>query len=60
MLADAEERITINRCAGELINSSGGDTYQAGQFARSVPDFVLKGRFADQVKLDLHAWTVTH
>ena len=30
--------------------------YQSGrQFARSVPDFVLKGRFADQVKLDLHA-----
>ena len=25
------------------------------QFARSVPDFVLKGRFADLVKLDLHA-----
>ena len=55
MLADAEERITINRRAGELIISFGGDTNQAGQFARSVPDFVLKGRFADQVKLDLHA-----
>ena len=25
------------------------------QFARSVPDFVLKGRFADLVKLDLLA-----
>jgi len=25
------------------------------KFARSVPDFVLKGRFADQVKLDLNA-----
>jgi hypothetical protein len=25
------------------------------QFARSVPDFVLKGRFADLVKLDLDA-----
>jgi hypothetical protein len=55
MLADAEERITVNRRAGELIISFGGDTNQAGQFARSVPDFVLKGRFADQVKLDLHA-----
>ena len=32
-----------------------GDTNQAGQFARSVPDFVLKGRFANQVKVDLHA-----
>ena len=28
---------------------------QAAQFARSVPDFVLKGRFADLVKLDLQA-----
>jgi hypothetical protein len=25
------------------------------QFARSVPDFVLKGRFADLVRLDLDA-----
>ena len=32
-----------------------GDTNQAAQFARSVPDFVLKGRFADLVKLDLQA-----
>jgi hypothetical protein len=55
MLADSEERITVNRRAGELTISFGGDTNQAGQFARSVPDFVLKGRFADQVKLDLHA-----
>ena len=55
MLADAEERISLNRRAGELTISFGGDTNQAGQFARSVPDFVLKGRFADQVKLDLLA-----
>jgi len=55
MLADADERITINRRAGELTISFGGDTNQAGQFARSVPDFVLKGRFADLVKLDLTA-----
>ena len=55
MLADAEDRITINRRAGELTISFSGDTNQARQFARSVPDFVLKGRFADQVKLDLHA-----
>lgn len=33
----------------------GGDTNQAEQFARSVPDFVLKGRFADVVRLDLAA-----
>ena len=55
MLADAEDRITINRRAGELTISFSGDTNQAGQFARSVPDFVLKGRFANQVKVDLHA-----
>jgi hypothetical protein len=55
MLADAEDRITINRRAGELTITFSGDTNQAGQFARSVPDFVLKGRFANQVKVDLHA-----
>jgi hypothetical protein len=55
MLADAEERVTINRRAGEITISFGGDTNQAAQFARSVPDFVLKGRFADLVKLDLQA-----
>ena len=55
MLADAEERVTINRRASEITISFGGDTNQAAQFARSVPDFVLKGRFADLVKLDLQA-----
>ena len=55
MLADAEDRVTVNRRAGELLVSFGGDTNQAGQFARSVPDFVLKGRFADVVRLDLRA-----
>jgi hypothetical protein len=55
MLADADDRITINRRAGELTISFGGDTNQAAQFARSVPDFALKGRFADLVKLDLQA-----
>ena len=34
MLADAEERITINRRARELIVSFGGDTNQAGQWRR--------------------------
>ena len=43
MLADADERVTINRRAGEITISFGGDTNQAAQFARSVPDFVLKG-----------------
>ena len=55
MLTDAEERVSINRRAGEITISFGGDTNQAAQFARSVPDFVLKGRFADLVKLDLQA-----
>src|SRR5215468_5720229 len=55
LLADADERVTINRRAGEITISFGGDTIQAAQFARSVPDFVLKGRFADLVKLDLQA-----
>ena len=41
MLADAEDRITINRRAGELTISFSGDTNRAGQFA-PVPDFVLK------------------
>jgi hypothetical protein len=41
--------------AGEITISFGGDTNQAAQFARSVPDFLLKGRFADLVKLDLQA-----
>ncbi len=55
MLADSEDRVTVNRRSGELIISFGGDNIQAGQFARSVPDFVLKGRFADVVRLDLRA-----
>ncbi len=55
MLADADERVTINRRDGEITISFGGDTNQAGQFARSVPDFVVKGRFADVMKLDLQA-----
>ena len=55
VLADADERVGVSRRAGELTVSFGGDTNQAAQFARSVPDFVLKGRFADLVRLDLHA-----
>ncbi len=34
MLADAEERISVNRRAGELTISFGGDTNQAGQLAQ--------------------------
>ena len=55
MLAEPDERVTINRRAGEITISFGGDTNQAAQFTRSVPDFVLKGRFADLVRLDLQA-----
>ena len=55
MLADTDERVSVSRRASELTVSFGGDTNQAAQFARSVPDFVLKGRFADLVRLDLHA-----
>jgi hypothetical protein len=55
MLRDSEDRVAINRRAGELTIGFGGDTNQAAQFARSVPDFALKGRFADMVKLDLKA-----
>ena len=38
----------MNRRTGELTINFGGDTNQAGQFARGVPDFALKGRFADR------------
>ena len=55
MLAGSEDRVGINRRAGELTIGFAGDTNQAAQFARSVPDFVLKGRFADVVRLDLAA-----
>lgn len=55
MLRDADDRVVINRRAGEMTISFGGDTNQAMQFARSVPDFALKGRFADMVTLDLLA-----
>ena len=37
MLAEAEDRIAVNRSAGELMINFGGDTNQAGQFARGVP-----------------------
>jgi hypothetical protein len=52
---NAGERVIVNRRAGEITIGFGGDTIQAAQFARMVPDFVLKGRFADLVKLDLKA-----
>ena len=55
MLAESEERVVVNRKAREISINFGGDTNQANQFAKTVPDFVLKGRFADVVRLDLEA-----
>lgn len=55
MLADVGDRVAVNRRAGGLTVSFGGGTSQAGQFAHSVPDLVLKGRFADVARLDLRA-----
>jgi len=55
MLAESEERVVVNRGKREISINFGGDTNQANQFAKTVPDFVLKGRFADAVRLDLDA-----
>ena len=55
MLSEAEDRISVNRNSGEITINFGGDTNQAAQFAKGVPEFVLRGRFADVVRLDLEA-----
>ncbi len=55
MLAESEDRVVINRKTREISINFGGDTNQANQFSKTVPDFVLKGRFADVVRLDLDA-----
>ena len=55
MLAESEERVVVNRKTREISINFGGDTNQANQFAKTVPEFVLKGRFADAVRLDLDA-----
>ena len=55
MLAESEERVVVNRKTREISINFGGDTNQANQFAKTVPAFVLKGRFADVVRLDLEA-----
>jgi hypothetical protein len=39
MLADADAWVTMNRRAGEVVITFGGETNQAAQFARSVPGF---------------------
>lgn len=53
--ANHEERITINRGAGELTLNFGGDNVQANNFEKLVPAFALKRRFADSVTIDLRA-----
>ena len=55
MLAETSNRVVVNRRGAALTVAFGGDTNQSAQFARSVPDFVLKGRFVDLEKLDLQA-----
>ncbi|MDQ2901315.1 MAG: phospholipase D family protein [Acidobacteriota bacterium] len=55
MLAESEDRLVVNRKSREISINFGGDTNQANQFAKTVPDFVLKGRFVDTVRLDLDA-----
>jgi len=42
MLADADAWVTMNRRAGEVVITFGGDTNQAAQFTRSVPGFRSK------------------
>jgi len=49
------ERVRINRAGGDLVVDFGGDHNQAARFEKLVPPQVLKGRFADAVKLDLDA-----
>src|SRR5271166_1326397 len=46
---------TGGRHAPIVLTTNRDVSNQAMQFARSVPDFALKGRFADLVKLDLQA-----
>lgn len=53
--ANHEDRVTINRRAGELSVNFGGDHVQANNFEKLVPAFALKRRFADSVTIDLKA-----
>ena len=53
--ASNEERIVINRRAGELTLTFAGDNVQANNFEKLVPAFALKRRFADTVTIDLKA-----
>jgi hypothetical protein len=53
--ANHEERISINRSAGEFTLNFGGDNVQANNFEKLVPAFALKRRFADSVTINLRA-----
>ena len=53
--ANHEERVLINRKAGEFTLNFGGDNVQANNFEKLVPAFALKRRFADSVTIDLNA-----
>jgi hypothetical protein len=53
--ANHDDRIAINRRAGELTLNFGGDNIQANNFEKLVPAFALKRRFADSVTIDLNA-----
>ena len=50
-----EDRVVINRRAGELSVNFSGDNVQANNFEKLVPAFALKRRFADSVTIDLKA-----
>ncbi len=47
--------VHIDRGRKEIILDFGGDHNQARQFARSVPDFILKSKTVDKVVMDLEA-----
>jgi hypothetical protein len=55
LLEQNDERVSVNRAAGEMLVHFAGDHHQAGRFEKLVPAQVLKGRFTDMVKLDLAA-----
>ncbi|MGZ8373183.1 MAG: hypothetical protein ACXWUW_09670 [Rhodoplanes sp.] len=55
LIEQNDERVTLNRVAGEVLVHFAGDHHQAVRFEKLVPAQVLKGRFTDTVKLDLAA-----
>ncbi len=54
MLAETSNRVVVNRRGAPLTVASAA-TPTSPHSLRSVPDFVLKGRFVDLEKLDLQA-----